>query len=134
MEAGDLVIEAAVAAVEGQALDRRVHDLDLGLARRLLQPLHVGHDPRLQLLEVPAAFLLELARRHLLELGAIALGGEVLDIDEEERGLVRDDGDFAAEFGGHDLSRCYNFTVMPGLGPGIHAFLECCAQGVDPGA
>jgi hypothetical protein len=26
------------------------------------------------------------------------------------------------------------YTVIPGLGPGIHAFLPCGTQGVDPGA
>jgi hypothetical protein len=27
-----------------------------------------------------------------------------------------------------------SLTVMPGLGPGIHAFPSCSTQGVDPGA
>ncbi len=59
-EAGDLVVEAAVAAVVGEVADQRVHHLDAGRAAAGLQTLHVGHDMAFHLVEEPAEPVLEL--------------------------------------------------------------------------
>src|SRR6056297_31808 len=99
VEPGDLVIEAAVTPVLGQAFDGGIKHLDPRLATPGLQALHVGHDPCLKLIEEPAVGVVERVFGQVLEFRPIPLGAEILDVDEQKRRLIGHKGHVARQDG-----------------------------------
>ncbi len=78
-----------------------MHDLDPSPATGPLEAPHVGHRDLFQALEVVAQPVLELRLRDIRVLAAVARGAEILDIYEQERGLLGFDGHLAGERLGH---------------------------------
>jgi hypothetical protein len=88
------VVQAAVAAVAGQALDDGVDHLDAGAAGGRHQPGDVRHHPRLEIGDKGRV----LAADRIRDL-------EVLDIDQQQRGGPGLDRNVAAQAGVGGLAR-----------------------------
>jgi hypothetical protein len=104
IEAGDLVVEAAIPTVAREVADQRVRHLDAGGAAAGAQALHVGHHVQFHLAEEPTVLLLPFGCRHVLELAAVRPRRVVLHVDEEERGVRRLDRNVPGGEMGHGPS------------------------------
>ncbi|VTZ65360.1 hypothetical protein EMEDMD4_790384 [Sinorhizobium medicae] len=89
IEAGDLVIQAAVPSVLRQAFDCRVQHLYAGLAKTGEQALHVRDRHLVDALEIIAVFAGDIGVGNVLELAPFAADGKVLHVDEQDCGSGR---------------------------------------------
>src|SRR6266404_5838079 len=101
MEAADLVIEAAVSPVAGQALDHGVQHLDAAPPARRLKPLKIRQCGLFHCAEEEAAALVDLVCGQRAVFAAVAPRGVVLHVDDQQRRMVRVDLDLTAQDHAH---------------------------------
>src|SRR5436190_10640997 len=97
MKTADLVIEASVAPVAGQAFDDRVQYLDAASAAGRLQPLQIGQRGLLECPKEEAEALLDLLFGQIAVFAAIPPRGVVLHVDDQQRRVTRLDLDLTAQ-------------------------------------
>src|SRR5437667_6180818 len=97
MKTADLVIQAAVAPVAGQALDDRVQHLDTASAAGRLQPLQIGQRGLLECPKEEAEALLDLLLGQIAVFAAIPPRGVVLHVDDQQCRVLRVDLNLTAQ-------------------------------------